>query len=272
MMYTQAPPAPRAVRLPLDRILPRGSLTYSKDPALPLEALAASIQQEGLREPITVRPAGDRFQIVEGNRRFFACRMLGIAALDALILPADLRQANTAEELLRGLREHTTHYLDEADALNRLSREFGLDRAQIAQRLGVSSQEVTARLTLTNLGKETREALRRYRLPERVALALARLPQEAGRVRIAERVAREGLCIRDVELLVTAAQKRLPVPQIPEGRVLGGVKDVRPYLNAMRSLAEQMRAAGIPVEVEENTGGGKQRFSLVMPRRRRAMR
>ena len=74
--------------LPLDRITPRVSQPFSQEDRESLAELCASIQRSGLISPITVqRMAGGGFMIVSGNRRYLACRMLGLSHIDAVVVP-----------------------------------------------------------------------------------------------------------------------------------------------------------------------------------------
>lgn len=257
--------------LPVKSIFLRDSIPRTQENLIPLESLAASIDREGLREPITVSQNARGYVILHGNRRLMACRLLGWMEIPAFVQAASLAEIPSASALLQALRQHPLFYLDLAEGVARLNQEFQLSRADIAAQLGESAVRVTTLARIGLLDEETRALLRTHHLSERTAEALTRLSDESSRLRIARKAVAERLDIREIELLVNTAQRRLPVPQLP-GRIQGGVRDVRPYLNALRDVASQMQTAGLPVEFTESTENGRTTLTiqLLQSRRRRS--
>ena len=86
---------------------------------------------------------------------------------------------------------------------------------------------------------------------------------------IALQAAREHLTVRDVELLVAAAQTKLPVPPVPGGRTITLMRDHRLYLNAIRAIAAQMEEAGLNAQMTERTLPDAVEVTLRLPTRRR---
>lgn len=259
--------------LPMQCISPRPSVGYGEGDQYTLAELAASIRQRGLLEPVTVRRTGEnRYVIVSGNRRLAAARMAGLTHLDAVVLEDDALRADAralADMLLRGDR----HYLEQAAALQQMVSRCGLSREEAARLTGLTASAVARRLTLCRLDQALQGYLMEKRLPEGVALALARLPDAQARRRIAGQAADEGLCIRDVELLVRSAMARLPAPPAPGGRTITLIRDHRLYLNAIRAIVSQMQEAGIAAVSSEREVEGGVEFTLRMPvRHRRAAR
>lgn len=253
--------------LPLEHISPRPSVSAEQEGGT-LEELAASIRLHGLAQPITVQRApGGRYIIVSGNRRFMACRMAGMTHIDAVVLPG-MGQEPAADSLLDGLLSGRMHYLEEASALHRLL-EQGYSRDALARLLGCTAATVAQRARLTGLDGETAAILREHGMPECYARALFKLPDKKARVNIARQAARDHLCVRDVELLVTSAQARLPVPPVPGQRTIVLMRDHRLYLNAIRSIVAQMQEAGIHATAEERSLDGRVEITLRMPTRRR---
>lgn len=316
MIYRSVPNADapcNACWLPLEVITPRLSLHDAQEGGS-LRALMADIRARGLQRPVLVRPQGSgRYVIVSGNRRLLACRHLGMTHIEATVLPE--MPPPTAAALLEAVRSHRLHYLDEADLLRQLNERHGLTREEIARAVGSTACDVTMRMQLTDLSDPLRAFLMEEGAPERIAWALLRLPDATRRMEVARRAARERLCIRDVEALITARLTREPMGAVPEapaqpgsltmpvpltppvpltmpvplapgaaatrrprtGRVMTLMRDARPYINAIRDIAGQLRAAGCPVVLTEKNSGGQLELTvrLVSPgreRRRRALR
>lgn len=258
--------------LPLERISPRPSVCMETTDSLSLMELVESIRQYGLIQPITVRAAQNgRYVIVSGNRRLMACRMAGMTHVDAVVL-AGVATDQTADTLLEGLLSGRLHYLEEGAALQRLLAQ-GYSRDELARLLGSTAATVAQRARLAELDEETKSFLLEQGMPERYARTLLKLPDRRARLSIARQAAREKLCVRDVELLVTSAQDHLPVPPTPGRRTIALMRDHRLYLNAIRSIVAQMQETGIQATAEERSLDGSVEITLRMPtRRRRAAR
>ena len=141
--------------------------------------------------------------------------------------------------------------------------------AEMARLTGLTAPQVTARLRLTALDAGLRTLLRREGVPEKIALTLVALPDPVTRRRMALRIIRERLCIRDAALLVAAARRRCPRSEPPRQRVITVMRDVRPYRNAIRDIAEQMKTAGVRATFTERKTGGMQEMTVSYPARRR---
>lgn len=254
--------------LPTEQIALRQSVAHPQLSRLPLETLAASIEREGLREPISVRATEKGYQIVDGNRRLMACRLLNWRQIPAVVQPKDVAEMTSAGEIMAAMHTRPMGYLDRAEGVNRLGEEFGVPRAVIAQQLGDSAAHVLALQKIAALDDDTLDLLRREHLPERVAEALTRVRDAESRKRIALRTARERLDIREVELFVEAANRRLPGAKHP-GKVVSAVRDVRPYLNALKEVVGQMNEAGLPVQMDEEQADGSTTITIRCRTRRR---
>lgn len=161
------------------------------------------------------------------------------------------------------------HYIDSLEVLLQWQGE-GRSLAEMAQRTGLTIPQIHARLQLTELDPGLRELLRRESVPEKIALTLLALPDPLSRRRMARRIIRERLCIRDAALLVSSAGRRAPyMPEEPRQRVITVIRDVRPYRNAIRDIAEQMKTAGVRATFTERKTGGMQELTVSYPARRR---
>jgi len=163
------------------------------------------------------------------------------------------------------------HYFDSADKLHRLQAE-GYTRADMARMTGLTVPQVRDRLRVLSLDEGLRAYLRRESAPECIALLLLNLPDPVSRRRMAHRIVRERLCIRDAALLVHSAQRhgRALQPEPPPAqRVITAIRDVRLYRNAIRDIAEQMKTAGVRATFSERKTGGMQELTVAYPTRRR---
>lgn len=164
------------------------------------------------------------------------------------------------------------HYLDSAEMLLRLQAE-GRTRAEMAGLTGLTVKQVVDRMQLWGLEGGLREYLRREQVPERIALALLLLPDALTRRRIAVRIVRERLCIRDAGLLIASARRKCArmcqEQRSHSQRVITLIRDTRPYRNAVRDIAGQMNAAGLRATFTEQRVGGCIELTIAYPARRR---
>lgn len=163
------------------------------------------------------------------------------------------------------------HYFDSAEMLLRLQAQ-GHSRADMSRLTGLTIPQLTERMRLIDLDEGLRAHLRREGVPERIALILLRLPDPVTRRRMAHRIIREHLCIRDAALLVASARRSSPRREeapAPRQHVIAVIRDVRPYRNAIRDIAEQMKTAGVRATFTERRTGGMQELTVAYPARRR---
>ena len=183
-----------------------------------LETLAASIRTAGLMQPIVVRPEPKRgagFQIVVGERRWRAARMVGLDQVPALVREID---DQTAAEwgLIENIQREDLNPLERADAFRRLTDEYGLTHQEVAERVGLNRTTVTNLLHLLDLDDFTREAVRAGRLSLGHAKALLSVTDVTRRRHLAELTIREDWSVRRLEGQVTSLSgPRRKLPSTP---------------------------------------------------------
>ena len=166
------------------------------------------------------------------------------------------------------------HYFDSAQRLQRMQAE-GCSRAEMARLTGLTVPQVIDRLALLTLDEGLRAYLRQAGAPEGISQLLLMMPDQVSRWRMACRIVREQLCIRDAALLVRSARRRWMNGEAENHRqhVITAIRDIRPYRNAIRDIAEQMKSAGVRATFVERRSGGMLELTVAYPvRRRRAER
>jgi len=247
----KAPPAaPGATEVALDRLesnpwQPRSVM----DPGR-LDELAESIRQSGVVQPILVRPRGERFQIIAGERRWRAARKVGLATV-----PVVVREVPDAEllelALVENIQREELTPLEEAQAFQRLQTEFRLTQEEVARRVGRDRSTVANTLRLLRLPRELRDLVAAGRLDAGHARALLALPGTDEQVELGREAARKGLSVREVERRVTLARA-------PRGKAGGSRKDAN-----TRSAEERLKAAlGTRVELVRKGRGGTLRIAF----------
>ena len=252
--------------LALSSIRPNAQQPRQEFDEFALLELAASIKENGLLQPITVRPCEDGYELIMGERRCRACRMLGHTHIEAFILPAD-DEESALLALVENMQRRNLHFFEEAQAYARLC-EKGMTQEMLSRMLGKSAGAVNNRLRLLKLESSVRALIMENNLSERHARALLPLPGEAARLRICQQAAMQKLSVQKTEELVARALERLPLPS-PSRKVISLVRDHRLYINAIRGIVDQLRDTGLDAKCEVNEYDSAVEIRVVMPRGRK---
>ncbi|EMB7845867.1 ParB/RepB/Spo0J family partition protein [Vibrio vulnificus] len=176
-----------------------------------LEELTASIQSQGIIQPIVVRPVQDgHFEIIAGERRWRAAKLAGLKRVPCLIKHVEDRAA-IAMALIENIQREDLNVIEEAQALERLQDEFSLTHQQVADVIGKSRTAVSNLLRLNGLQLEVKQFVAQKLLDMGHARALLALEGEQ-QVGVAQQVASKALTVRQTEQLV----KKCLTPKVEE--------------------------------------------------------
>ena len=185
----------------LDSILPNRYQPRTVWDQQELSDLAHSIQANGVIQPIIVRPAGAKFELIAGERRFRAAQLAALTTI-----PAIIRQATDEQLLEMALVEniHRTNLnpIERASAYQNYISTFSLTQDQAAQRLSEDRSVVANYLRLLDLPEEVRQMLIDGQLTMGHARAILALPTDELRRKLANRAMAGRLSVREVERLV----------------------------------------------------------------------
>jgi ParB family chromosome partitioning protein len=185
-----------------------------------LEDLTRSIAAHGIIQPIVVRPLGDRYQIVAGERRWRAARRAGLLRVPIVVRDvAPGRERSLLEmALVENIQREDLNPIDEALAYRRLADEFELTQEGIAAAVGKDRASVANYLRLLRLPEEVRAEVASGRLSMGHARALVALADEADILGAARDVIARGLSVRDTEALVKKIAERTSAAAPPSAK------------------------------------------------------
>lgn len=163
-----------------------------------LGELVESIRENGLLQPLVVRPAPDGWELVAGERRWRALRQLGWDRAPAIVRELEDEQMLVLA-LVENLQRENLSPLEEARGYERLMEGFGLTQQQVAERVGKDRSTVANLLRLLKLGDDIHALIERGDLAAGHARALLGLEDAAQRRRLAAEVAEKGLSVRETE-------------------------------------------------------------------------
>ncbi|HHX8633261.1 ParB/RepB/Spo0J family partition protein [Vibrio diabolicus] len=166
-----------------------------------LEELAASIQSQGIIQPIVVRQVeSGQFEIIAGERRWRAARQAGLKRVPCLVKKVEDRAA-IAMALIENIQREDLNVIEEAQALERLQDEFTLTHQQVAEVIGKSRTTVSNLLRLNQLESDVKSLVADKLLEMGHARALLALQSEK-QVEVAQQVAKKQMTVRQTEQLV----------------------------------------------------------------------
>ena len=180
-----------------------------------LEELARSIKTSGIIQPLVVRPIGNKFQLIAGERRWRAAQRAGLSKVSAIVrqVPDELALEMT---LVENIQREDLNPMEAARAFNRLMDEFRMTQEGVAERTGKDRTTVANAIRLLKLETRIQEWIEEGKLTAGHGRALLAVPDAQLRLRYAQRAARGALTVRQIEKLAARrTQGKQPQPPAP---------------------------------------------------------
>lgn len=247
----------RVVRLPLAKIAANPYQPRSAAADSDITSLAESISASGVLQPIVVRPSGDRYQIIAGERRFLAVSRLGWHEI-----PAIVREANDPQmlewALIENIQREDINAIDRAEAYHLYCTRFGLSPEALADRLGEDRSTVINYIRLLDLPKSIRKLVSQRQLSMGHARCILGVDGDEERERVAQAVLLDQLSVRATEELVRGLKSRSARARAPEKAKNPSAS--LPHLSDLESRFERM--LGMKVDIIESPTKGRGRVVI----------
>jgi len=255
---SSAPPPPvegspgEAVqRVALDRIRPCAFQPRKHFSEEALRELADSIRERGIVQPLIVRPAGQSFELIAGERRWRAAQMLGLAEAPVIVREADDRAALELA-LIENLQRENLNPIEEAQGYARLIEQFQLTQEVAAAKVGKSRVVVANSLRLLKLDPEVQTHVRDGRLSVGHAKVILGLTNPAQQKLAAERVLKKTLTVRQTEDFVARLQNRTAA-RAPGSRIAGAAT-ADPHLTQLQGRLQERLGTRVELRYREGKG------------------
>jgi ParB family chromosome partitioning protein len=171
-----------------------------------LEELARSIRASGIVQPLVVRPVGQRFQLIAGERRWRAAQRAALGRVPAVV--RQVRDEIALEmTLVENLQREDLNPVEQARAFQRLTDEFHLTQEQVAERTGKDRATIANSVRLLRLEEPILDLLEEGRLSAGHGRALLAIAEPKQRLALSRRIARGGMSVRQVERLAARSSK-----------------------------------------------------------------
>ena len=166
-----------------------------------LQELASSIEEHGLIQPIVLRKAEKGYEIVAGERRWRAARLIGIRELPAIVREFS-DEENMLLAIIENMQREDLNPIEEAEGISQMMNTYGLTQEQVSKSLGKSRPYIANSLRLLKIADKVKQYVIEGKLSSGHARALAGISDEAKQVKIAEAAVKKGLSVREIEKLV----------------------------------------------------------------------
>lgn len=217
-----------------------------------LEDLAKSINALGVIQPITVRKDGERFEIISGERRYRASKIAGLKTI-----PAYIRLVNDHEllemALVENIQREDLDSIEIALTYQRLLDEIGMTQEGLSQRVGKERSTITNSIRLLRLSPEVQNAIRSGEISAGHGRAIISLETEELQKLLFDKILKEGLNVRQAELVAQALKNDKEVPK----------KEPKPIPNHVRK-AEKVIADLLDVNVQIKTSGNGKKGKIIL--------
>jgi ParB family transcriptional regulator, chromosome partitioning protein len=246
--------------VPVDMIAPSPTQPRRRFDQEALQALAGSLGERGVLQPVLVRPkAGGTYELVAGERRWRAAQIAGLEVIPALVRPRD--DAESLElALIENMAREDLNPIEEARACAALVEELGLTREEVGRRVGRSRVAVSNLVRLLDLPDDVIELLQETALSEGHGRALLLAEDHSERGRLARTAVQEGWSVRTVEARARDSNAGAGGERRRPRRRGGGTGEGKAHPDqeqAAREIADALGGAlGAEVQVKPTRDGG----------------
>lgn len=213
-----------------------------------LTALAKSISQDGIIQPLSVRRIEGGFELISGERRLRAAKMAGMLTVPCILINAD-RKRSAVMSLIENIQRSQLSFFEEAQAVDKLIKTFGLTQEEVAVRLGLAQSTVANKLRLLRLTDEERQTITDNGLSERHARALLRIHETSLRKSVLLKAISGSWTVTQLESYIKKLEEQeIHRRCIRKSAVM--LRDVKLFFNTVNKAVDVMRLAGVDTDTK----------------------
>lgn len=233
-----------------------------------LHELAATIDEHGVIQPIVLRPLGDKYEIIAGERRWRAVSILGWETIPAIIKPLDDDQSASIA-LIENLQREELTAIEEAMAYARLIDIHGLTQESLAEKLGRGQSTIANKLRLLKLPSSVQSAILEKKITERHARALIILKDPVLQEKVLHEIIDKQLNVKQTEnrvkrYLEKSAENKADDEKKSKRFSLS--RDSRIAVNTIRQSVHMVTDSGLDIDTNEEDMGDYYQFTIRIPK------
>ena len=225
-----------------------------------LEELAESIGKYGVIQPIVVRPIGNKFEIIAGERRYKASMLANRSTIPAIVV--NLSDKDSEEiALLENVQRQELSPIEEAVSYKRILDMGYITQEGLAKKLGKSQSTIANKIRLLNLDDEVQSYLLNNRISERHARSLLRIPNKDKQVEMLHRIVEERLTVKQTDREIEKLKENMNIENIVQKPV---DIDIPKKEDSISSEIESLFDETDNIVSKENEGGNKMDIDKIM--------
>jgi ParB family chromosome partitioning protein len=257
----------RVIELPVDSVKPNPYQPRRVFEPGALDELASSIIEFGVLQPISVRRIGSQYELIAGERRLRACKLVGLATIPAIIY--NFKDDDSALlALLENLQREDLGFLEEAEAYEHLICDHGMTQEMVANRIGKKQSTVANKLRILKLSPDVKKIIKENNLTERHARALLKLRDEELQLELLKKICEKGLNVSQTEEEVERIIERITNPDQAKSKaskkvkLTKGFRDVRILVNTVKQAVDYIKKAGVKASFNEKDSGDYVEYTI----------
>lgn len=234
-----------------------------------LEELTSSIQEHGLMQPITVRAVGDNYELIAGERRLKASKLIGLEEIPAVIVEVS-NQNSAVLALIENLQRENLNFIEESQAYHNIMKDHGYTQQELAKSIGKNQSTVANKLRLLKLPESIINKLIENNLSERHARALLRLPDKKLQLKVLNRIIAQGLSVKRTEemidkILISTTQED-KIKKQKDQKIKMFLKDIRLFTNTITQAVDIIQKSGVDAKytMQEKSDGYEIKIKIPM--------
>lgn len=226
-----------------------------------LESLAESISQNGLLQPLSVRKIKGGYELISGERRLRALKLLAVESAPCVVVSVD-EQKSAVLALIENIQREDLNIFEEAEAISRLISVWDITQTDAAQRLGLSQSAIANKIRVLRLSADERRIILENGLTERHARALLKISDDNLRKRALLHIAAATLNVEQSERYI----EKLVKPK-KERTTRFVFKDLRIFTNTINMAIETMRRSGVMATAQKGESDTFIEYTIRIPKR-----
>jgi ParB family chromosome partitioning protein len=223
-----------------------------------MDELVNSIREKGVIQPVTVRKKGEGYELIAGERRVRAARIVGLHTIPAYVIDVASDEEMMELALIENIQREDLNPVDEALGYSLLIEKYGISQEAVATKVGKNRTTITNSIRLLKLPEEVLNGLRDRKITTGHARALLGLESAKQQITLYQKIVQEGLSVRSVEEWVRKISERGHRPQ-KESKT----RPKNPYHRKIESLLQQ--TLGTRVRIRPSARGGKLEIDYYSP-------
>ncbi len=211
-----------------------------------MEELTQSIREKGVIQPVLVRRSGDFYELIAGERRFRAAKLLNLKDIPAIVKNVEDRDSLEIA-LIENIQRESLNPIEEAHAYQYLIDKFKVTHERISEVLGKARVSVTNTLRLLKLPQEIQEEMKKGRISFAHGRALLEIEDLSQQRRLAGEIISKALSVRELENLIKSQRTRMPKQKIGQGTR-------EPYVAVLEEELQHILATKVRISKRKKRG------------------